>query len=80
MRYVLALCISIALCASAEAAPRRPHVQSRAAIVHPGPAVVPVYVSPSGSRVYRDDSAPGGYRTDHDDPPSPNDPSRFGGG
>jgi hypothetical protein len=80
MRSLLTLCISIALCASAEAAPRKPHAQSRPVIMRPGAAVSPGYVSPSGGRVYRDDSAPGGFRTDHDDPPSPNDPSRFGGG
>ncbi len=38
------------------------------------------YVTPGGVRIYRDDSVPGGLRTDHDDPPSYNDPSKFGGG
>lgn len=40
----------------------------------------PAYVTPGGVRIYRDDSVPGGLRTDHDDPPSYNDPSKFGGG
>jgi hypothetical protein len=33
---------------------------------------------PDGARIYRDDSVPGGLRTDHDDPPSYNDPSKSG--
>jgi hypothetical protein len=42
--------------------------------------VIPGYVTPHGGRIYRDDSVPGGLRTDHDDPPSYDDPSKFGGG
>jgi hypothetical protein len=33
-----------------------------------------------GVRIYRDDSVAGGLRTDHDDPPAYDDPSKFGGG
>jgi len=33
---------------------------------------------PDGARIYRDDSVPGGLRTDHDAPPSYNDPSKSG--
>src|SRR3954447_14268962 len=44
------------------------------------PGSSPAYVTPGGVRIYRDDSVPGGLRTDHDDPPSYNDPSKFGGG
>jgi hypothetical protein len=80
MRSVLALCILIALCASANAAARGHRAQSRQAIVRPGQAVIPGYVTPHGGRIYRDDSVPGGLRTDHDDPPSYDDPSKFGGG
>jgi hypothetical protein len=40
---------------------------------------MPVYVAPNGVRIYRDDSAPGGFRTDHDPPVSYNDPSKYGG-
>jgi hypothetical protein len=42
--------------------------------------VNPGYVTPRGARVYRDDSVPGGWRTDHDDPPAYDDPSKFSGG
>jgi hypothetical protein len=80
MRSVLALCILIALAASASAAPKRPQAQSRPVIAGPGQAAAQGYVTPRGARVYRDDSVPGGWRTDHDEPPSPNDPSRRGGG
>jgi len=80
MRSVLALCILIALWASANAAARGRHAQSRHAIIRPGQAVIPDYVTPRGARIYRDDSVPGGLRTDHDDPPAYNDPSKFGGG
>lgn len=80
MRSVLALCILIALCASANAAPRKPQAQSRSDIASPSQAVTPSYVTPRGARVYRDNSAPGGFRTDRDEPPDYNDPSRRGGG
>jgi hypothetical protein len=42
--------------------------------------VIPGYATPGGVRIYRDDSVPGGLRTDHDDPPAYDDPSKFGGG
>lgn len=80
MRSILALCILVALCASANAAPKRPQAQSRPVITGPSQAVTPSYVTPRGARVYRDNSVPGGWRTDHDDPPDYNDPSRRGGG
>ena len=75
MRSILALIITIALCASADAAPRKPQQVSG-----PSQAAPSGDVTPSGARVFRDNSVPGGWRTDHDDPPSPNDPSRRGGG
>ena len=38
-------------------------------------------IEPAGGvRIYRDDSVPGGLRTDHDDPPAYDDTSKFGGG
>jgi len=80
MRAGLALCLLIALCASANAAARRHHAKSRDVIVRPSQDPVSSYVTPRGVRIYRDDSVPGGLRTDHDDPPSYDDPSRFGGG
>jgi hypothetical protein len=79
MRAGLALCLLIALCAAANAAPRG-HAKSRHLFVRPSQAVIPSNVTPDGGRIYRDDSVPGGLRTDHDDPPSYNDPSKFGGG
>jgi hypothetical protein len=79
MRLVLALCLLIAHCVSAHAA-RGHGAKSRQVIVRPGQAVIPSYVTPGGVRIYRDDSAPGGLRTDHDDPPAYDDPSKFGGG
>jgi hypothetical protein len=63
---------------SANAAARVHHARSRHAIVRPSQAVIPGYAIPGG--VQRDDSVPGGFRTTHDDPPSYNDPSKFGGG
>jgi hypothetical protein len=84
MRAGLALGLLIALCISANAAARGHHARSRV-IDRPSQAVTPgydapSYVTPGGVRIYRDDSVPGGLRTDHDDPPSYDDPSRFGGG
>jgi hypothetical protein len=79
MRSVLALCLLIALCASANAATRMHHARSENVLVRPGQALTPVGVTPSGKRIYRDPSVPGGLRIDHDDPPAYNDPSKFGG-
>ena len=76
MRSVLALCMIIALCASANAAARKPQAQSRQGITRPIQAVTPGNVTPSGARVFRDNSVPGGWRTDHDDPPAYDDPSK----
>jgi hypothetical protein len=65
----------IALCVSANAAARKPQAQSRQ-VIAPGRAVPAGDVTPSGARVFRDNSVPGGWRTDHDDPPAYNDPSK----
>jgi hypothetical protein len=82
MRPALALCLLIALCASANAAARGRDAKSKSrhVVVRPSQAVIPSYVTPGGVRIYRDDSVPGGLRTDHDDPPAYDDPSKFGGG
>ena len=80
MRSVLALGLLIALCASANAAARGQHAKPRHGIVRPSRAVIPSHVTPGGVGIYRDDSAPGGFRTYHDDPPAYDDPSKFGGG
>jgi len=80
MRFVLALFLLTALCAPANAGPRGQNAKSREGVLRSSQPVVPSYVTPSGSRVYRDDSVPGGLRTDHNDPPAYNDPSKFGGG
>jgi hypothetical protein len=80
MRSGLALCLLIALCASVNAAARGHHAKSRLVIVRPSQAVIPSFTAPGGVRIYRDDSSPGGLRTDHDDPPAYDDPSKFGGG
>lgn len=79
MRFVMGLCLVIASCASANAAPRWHH-NSRQAITRAGQAGTLSYITPSGVRIFRDDSVPGGFRTDHDDPPAYDDPSKFGGG
>lgn len=80
MRSIVALSLLLALGASANAAQRGRHVDPRAFAGSANAAASPVYIAPGGERIYRDPSAPGGFRTDHDDPPSPNDPSRLGGG
>jgi hypothetical protein len=80
MRSVLALCLLIALGTSANAAARGHHARSHDVIVRRGQAMIPSYTAPGGVRVFRDDSVPGGWRTDHDDPPAYDDPSKFGGG
>jgi hypothetical protein len=80
MRSVLALGLLIALCAPANAATPAHHAKSGYGIVHPSQAVIPSYLTSGGVRIYRDDSVSGGLRTDHDDPPAYNDPSKFGGG
>ena len=69
MRSVLALCVLIALCASANAAARGHLAKSRHVIVRPSQTGLPSYATPDGVRIHRDDSVPGGLRTDHDDPP-----------
>jgi hypothetical protein len=74
MRFVLALGLLIALCASANAAKKGHQSKPRDVIVRPTQTV-----TPGGVRIYRDDTVPGGLRTDHDDPPAYNDPSKFGG-
>ena len=79
MRSGLALFLLIALCASSNAATRSQHARSRHVVVRPSQAVMPVYVSPNGVRVYRDETAPGGLRTDGDPPVSYGDPSKYGG-
>ena len=78
MRAVLAICFLIALCASANAATRGHQARSRDVIVR-APQTPSTFVTPSGQRLIRDPSVPGGLRTLHDDPPSVNDPSKFGG-
>ena len=80
MRYVLALGLLVALFAPASVA-RVNHSKPRhSVVVHPSQAMTPGYIGPGGVRIYRDDSVPGGFRTDHDDPPSYYDSSKFGGG
>ena len=79
MRSGLALCFLIALCASGNAATWAHHATLRHVIVRPSQAVMPADVTPDGVRIYRDDSAPGGFRTDHDEPVAYDDPSKFGG-
>lgn len=79
MRPLLALSVLIALCASAEAAARRHQAQQRQFIVRPSQAA-PVITTPDGARIYRDNSAPGGFRSDHDPVPAYDDPSKFSGG
>lgn len=80
MRFLFALGILIACCASASAAARGHHAKSRHVIVRAGQAAIPGYAVPGDARIERDDSVPGGWRTTHDDPPPYNDPSKFGGG
>jgi hypothetical protein len=80
MRSVLALGLLIALGPSANAAAGGHHAKSQHLTVHPSQAMIPSYATLGGVRIYRDDSVPGGLRTYHDDPPSYDDPSKFGGG
>jgi hypothetical protein len=80
MRSVLALGLLVAFCASANAAATGHHGKLRHGIVRASQAVTPSYVTPNGARIYRDDSAPGGLRTYHDDPPAYDDPSKFSHG
>lgn len=79
MRSLLVLSFLLAVVASASAAPRSVSNRERSPAVSVR-GMQPAYVGPGGSRIYRDDSAPGGFRTDYDPPPAPNDPSRRGGG
>jgi hypothetical protein len=77
MRFFFALGILIVFCASANAA-AKVHAKPRHVFVRGNQAMIPSYAIPGG--IQRDDSVPGGFRTTHDDPPSYNDPSKFGGG
>lgn len=79
MRSLLVLSFLLAVVASASAAPRNISNRERSPAMSVR-AAPPAYVGPGGARIYRDDSAPGGFRTDYDPPPEPNDPSRRGGG
>ena len=79
MRPLLALCILIAFCAAADAAAGRHQAQQRQSVIRPGPTT-PIITTPDGARVYRDNSAPGGFRTDRDSVPAYDDPSKFSGG
>ena len=79
MRSVLAPVLLIALCASANATAEGHHAKLRHVITRPSQAMIPSYAAPDGVPIYRDDSVPGGLRTDHDDPPAYDDPSKFGG-
>jgi len=58
----------------------RERSKSREVFLHPRQPINPGYVAPGGARIYRDESVPGGLRTDHDPPPAYDDPSKFGGG
>ena len=69
----------IALCTSVNAVVGKHHAKSGYVIVPPSKAVIPNYFTPGGARIYRDDTVPGGLRTDHDAPPAYDDPSKFGG-
>ena len=81
MRSVLPLALLIAVCASTGAEAREHYSRSRhvARPVRAPPSGIPTYTAPSGARIYRDDSVPGGVRTYRDAPPAFNDPSKFGG-
>jgi hypothetical protein len=80
MRSALAFCLMISLSVSAAATAKGPRDKSQHFVVRPNHAVSPAYVTPGGRQIYRDDSVPGGLRTNHDDPPAYDDPSKFGGG
>ena len=80
VRSVLALSVLMALCALANGAAGAHHARTGHVVVRPSHAVIPDYATPGGVRIYRDNSVPGGLRTDHDDPPAYDDPSKFGGG
>ena len=69
----------VVFAASASAAPRSTSSRERSPPVS-ARGLQPTYVTPGGARIFRDDSVPGGYRTDYDPPPAPDDPSRRGGG
>jgi hypothetical protein len=80
MRFVLALGIFIAFWDSASAAARVYHAKPRHVLVRGSQAAIPGYAVPGSAGIERDDSVPGGFRATHDDPPSYDDPSKFGGG
>ena len=79
MRSGLALFLLIAICASGDADAKAYRAKSRNVFVRSSQAAMPAYITPDGVRIYRDDSAPGGYRADHDAPVSYDDPSKYGG-
>src|ERR1700688_1816806 len=78
MRSILVLGLLMTLCASANAATLHHHRTRHHVVIPPGLASSFAAV-PGGAQIYRDDSVPGGLRTDYDDPPSYNDPSKSGG-
>jgi hypothetical protein len=80
MRSLLVVCRLIVLCDPDNAFATEHRAKSRDVVGRNGHAVTPSQITPDGLRIYRDDSVPGGLRTDHDPLPSYDDPSRRGSG
>lgn len=79
MRSAFALVLLIGLCGPANATAEGHHLQLRHVVLRPSEVLIPGCATSGGEPIYRDDSALGGLRIDHDDPPAYDDPSKFGG-
>jgi hypothetical protein len=80
MRSLFVLSLLVVLSAPGNASARGHHARSQNLIERSGQPATSSQVTPGGLRIYRDDSVPGGLRTDHDPVPSYDDPSRRGSG
>jgi len=78
VKCAIAVCLLFGTCCSAVAHPKKDSQRHLASIL--GSSKPTVLISPTGARIFRDPTVQGALRTDHDEPPSYDDPSKFGGG
>lgn len=78
VKFAIAICLLLGMCCSAAAHPKKASQRHLAPIL--GSSKSTVLISPTGAKILRDPTVQGGLRTEHDEPPSYDDPSKFGGG
>lgn len=78
VKCAIAVCLLFGMCCSAAAHPKKTSQRHLAPFL--GSSKSTVLISPTGTRILRDPTVQGGLRTEHDEPPPYDDPSKFGGG